>query len=69
MYGACENNAPYLFDKKVEVIKVLPFGLVKVAYMDEPDKPFYIDKKLLTDSPRKENSISLRILGGNSNVK
>lgn len=64
-----KNNLPYLFDKKVEVIKTLPFGFVKVAYTDELDRPFYIDKKLLTDSPRKENSISLRILGGNASVK
>ena len=53
-------------DREVVVIKNRPFGLVKVAYKETPDCPFYVDENFLTDGPQKENTISLGVLGGSS---
>lgn len=57
------NQKTYFGGKEVVVIKPRSFELVKVAYKDTPDLPFYVDKNFLTNNPQKENSISRALLG------
>jgi hypothetical protein len=63
-----KNQKIYFGTREVIIIKPRPFDLVKVAYKDNPELPFYVDEKFLTNSPQKESSISLALLGENDAI-
>jgi hypothetical protein len=54
----------YLMSHAVIIIHEYPlFGLSKIRYIDN-DEVFIVDSQLLTETPIKEHTINLRLLGG-----